>query len=143
MGVDEHGGCWGVRSRHTPLSPNDKPGSLLVQGPHCQRVQSHLQRETAEEQTEVPPRQIKAELREQSKAPVILLTKSHLAFQQISQDNNRIKGYISSHYLHREYPCHFQTWLRRGFKERDCSFLGFWLYCVEGKARHWTKRVGT
>lgn len=125
---------------HTPLSPNYKPGSLPVQGPCCQQPQSNLQREIAEQQTEVPPRQIKAELWEQSKAPVILLIKSHLAFQQMSQDTNRIKGYISSHYLHREYPCHFQTWLRRALKGRDCSFWGFWMYCV-GRCRRESKTL--
>lgn len=99
-----------------------------------------LQREIAEQQTEAPPKQIKAELWEQSKAPGILLIKSHLAFQQMSQDTDRIKSYISSHYLHREYPRHFQAWLRRGFKERDCSFLGFWIYCV-GRCRRESKTL--
>lgn len=41
---------------------------------------------------------------EQSKAPVSLRIKSYPDFQQQSQDTNRIKGYISSHYLQVEYP---------------------------------------
>lgn len=87
-------------------------------------------------------RQIKAELWEQSKAPVTLFIRSHLAFQKMCHLILLVSWDTSPHYLHKKYPCHFQAWLRKEFKQRKKQFLFRVLDVLQGQVQQRNQDIG-